>query len=156
SVVAANAVITQPTINLCIAQQLRGQSPGTAGGEALLLSSANQRQLLETIRERVQLAMLSFSQLAVAFTQPDLTVPTTLMADQAPLPIVIKWARDSNNGQFMTGMGTDFAAAVQLHTVVMAELADLYARASSAREPRGGHAKSRAEEIWGPGSWRQR
>jgi len=53
-------------------------------------------------------------------------------------------------------MGRDFAAAVQLHSVVSEELAGLLVRNRSARTPRGGDPDNRADEIWGPGSWHQR
>lgn len=162
---AANQILRFPSVNLCVAAQLRSQAPGTSGGEALLLSASEQRFLLEVTRERTQMAMLGFAQLAVVFTERDLNT----LSDQeslpptAPLPIVMKWGRDPANAapngsspSLLEGMGRDFAAAVQLHTIVSQEIAEMYGRSSSAGEPRGGHASTRAEETWSSGSWRQR
>lgn len=153
----ANAILRAPSVNLCIAQQLRSQSPGTAGGEALVLSSAEQRFLLEVTRERAQLAMLGFAQLGVVFTEMGgVGGYSTGLSPLAPLPLVMSWGHDTTHQAILNGMGADFAAAVQLHTIVTQEVAELFGRSASAREPRGGNAQTPAEETWGPGSWRQR
>ena len=53
-------------------------------------------------------------------------------------------------------MGNDFAASVQLHTVVAQEVVEMLGRTSSARSPRGDDADTSTAEMWGAGSWRQR
>ena len=64
----ANADLRQAGVNLCIAQRLRNASPGASAGETLLLPEADQRLLLETIRERAQIAMLQYALLGVVFS----------------------------------------------------------------------------------------
>ncbi|MGH7285759.1 MAG: hypothetical protein ACRELY_29930 [Polyangiaceae bacterium] len=71
----AQAAIEQPVMNLCIAQHLRTASPGATGGAALLLSAADQRELLELTRERAQIAMLQFAQLGLVFATPQVSNP---------------------------------------------------------------------------------
>jgi hypothetical protein len=159
STAAATAMIRAPLLNLCIAQQLRAQAPGTAGAAALLLSTNDQRLLLEVTRERAQIAMLGFAQLGVVFAQPSQTITTAAYAGVStymPFPMVTAWGQDPANGARVLSMGADFATAVQLHTIVSQEFAELLARSSSSRESRGGHAYTTAEEVWGVGSWRQR
>ena len=65
-----NADLRSGGLNLCIAQKLRAVSPGAAGGEALLLSEEEQRQLIEIIRERAQIAMLNYALLGVVLANP--------------------------------------------------------------------------------------
>lgn len=74
----AQAAIEQPVMNLCIAQQLRTASPGATGGAALLLSAADQRELLELARERAQIAMLQFAQLGLVFATPQVANPQNI------------------------------------------------------------------------------
>jgi hypothetical protein len=106
--------------------------------------------------------MLGFAQLGVVFAQPSPTITTTIYAavfpptNLMPLPMVTAWGQDPANNAQVASMGVDFATAVQLHTIVSQEFAELLARSSSAHEPRGGHATNSAEETWGAGSWRQR
>src|SRR5690606_28657327 len=47
----AESILRAPATYLCVAQQLRNQAPGTAGAEAILLTAAEQRQLIEVTRE---------------------------------------------------------------------------------------------------------
>ncbi|MBK7581174.1 MAG: hypothetical protein IPI67_13280 [Myxococcales bacterium] len=152
-------------MNLCIAQYLRKASPGASSGQTLLLDDAEQRWLLEVIRERTQIAMLHYALLGVVFAKPTSYVSID-KAEQTPpertIPLLEWWGfscggvgcQPENNRLF--GMGRDFATAVQLHSVVTEELAQLLARSGSAALPRGGKAETRADETWGPGAWKQR
>ena len=165
-------------LNLCVAMRLRELSPGAAGAEALLMSSAEQRELLETIRERAQIAMLHYALLGSVFASdgPGKAIPGNSELPLCPLPpwhqICELW--DKNNparhvrvpflqyfghqapASWLRGMGRDFATAVQLHTEVTREVTSLLARSRSAGLERGGDAETRADETWGPGSWQQR
>lgn len=163
----ANRILRMPSLNLCIARALRASAPGTAGSnDMLLLPAADQRELLEVTRERAQMAMIEFAELGVAFTSPlESTDPANFdsmgVPVDEPLRLVTAWPKSANATQqnqkgYLTTMAADFAAAVQLHSVVSQEIATLLARSSSAREPRGGHSTTLAAETWGPGSWRQR
>ncbi len=152
----ADGELRQAGINLCIAQRLRTLSPGASAGESLLLSDADQRLLLETIRERVQIAMLQYALLGVVFSTNPKTLSGTPLIGQR-IPILQDWANDpaKKKGALVT-MGRDFAAAVQLHSIVSMELFHLFARSRSARSKRGGVSATRADETWGAGSWHQR
>ena len=152
---AAQTDLDQATTNLCIAQKLRNLAPGASAGETLLLSEAEQREFLETIRERAQIAMLQFALLGVVFTNG----PTSAFIPDRThrLGALFDWA--NWGGEFLEkrkGLGRDFAAAVQLHSVVSSEILDLYARNRSGRTPLVTPATSPAAETWGPGSWYQR
>lgn len=142
-------------VNLCVAQKLRTFAPGASAGPALLLSGVDQRLLLETIRERAQVAMLQYAMLGQVFASrtaggsPNLATPT------ARLDLLKAWAAEQSS-QRLREMGRDFATAVQLHALVSEELATLFARSRSARTPGAEDAVSRADELWGPGSWYQR
>ncbi len=146
----AGEAIRWAPFNLCLAQKLREISPGAASGEALLLSGADQRELLEVIRERTQIAMLQYATLAVAFApHADLSG-----ANADPQTYQLRdWAQA--NQQQLTRMGVDFAAALQLDVDVAAETVQLFGRSASARLARGGSAVG-ADDAWGPGSWRER
>ncbi|MBE7481625.1 MAG: hypothetical protein HS104_16795 [Polyangiaceae bacterium] len=157
-------------LNLCMALRMRELSPGTAGAEALLMSNAEQRELLETIRERAQIAMLQYALLGSVFASGGAgTAPqTTPCCDDPNNPLCqicpsrhlrvgnLQWFGRNAPASTLRSMGRDFATAVQLHTTVTQELNSLLARSRSAVLPRGGEATSRSDETWGPGSWQQR
>ena len=151
----ANADLRQAGVNLCIAQRLRNASPGASAGETLLLPEADQRLLLETIRERAQIAMLQYALLGVVFSTSPQASPVNPHASQT-IPLLQQWAADNQSSGRLMDMGRDFSAAVQLHSMVSQELLELFARSRSARSPRGGQPATRADELWGPGSWHQR
>jgi hypothetical protein len=151
----ADADLRTATVNLCVAQQLRNRSPGTAGNEAIFFADAEQRQLLEVIRERVQIAMLQYALLGEAFVLPPLngTIPA---GSQLRFPTLNAWAASAGG---LEAWGNDLASALQLHSMVTQELGSLYARSRSARSPRGSfsaNVASLGEEYWGAGSWHQR
>jgi hypothetical protein len=168
--------IVDAELNLCIAQRLRQSVPGSAGGQALLYSEAEQRELLEIIRERAQIAMLQFGLLGQAFARPQPTQDLATIsngsassfytfhaAEQQRFPALTYFAWESTtagqltNQDDLTQMGQDFAASIQLHTFVTEELASLFARSRSAREPRTSEpVPSVADDLWGQGSWFQR
>lgn len=149
----ANSDLREAGVNFCIAQTLRNSSPGASAGQTLLLPEADQRLLLETIRERAQIAMLQYALLGVVFSTTPQTLPGTPQTSQT-IPVLQEWAA-SHFGD-MQRMAQDFAGAVQLHSMVSQELLELFARSRSARSARGGQPATRADEIWGPGSWHQR
>jgi len=182
---AANGDLLTAGINLCMAQRLRQLSPGGSGGELLLLPAADQRYLLEIIRERAQIAMLQYAELGVVFSHTyagGTLTPDELNGDQYDLygnltsagsaieqttiPDLEYWAEKpkcvNNKGNpvscsgHLAAMGRDFAAAVQMEVQTSEELSQLLARSSSAREARGGSPATPGEETWGAGSWRQR
>lgn len=142
------------------------------------MSNAGQRELLETIRQRSQIAMLQYALLGSVFASDsaEQAIPDKSKKADCPLPpwhpICALWRKDDparhiripflkyfgNHAPaaWLSGMGRDFATAVQLHTQVTQEVSALLARSRSAGLERGGDAESRADETWGPGSWQQR
>jgi len=169
---AANGDLRTAGVNLCIAQRLRRASPGSTSGETLFLSEADQRYLLEVIRERSQIAMLQYALLGVAFTTPtDLTIQLDASGNVINLPnpnqripelqnwglrCALNLARGCEESGHLAAMGRDFASAVQLHVMVSEELARLLSRTGSAGRDRGGSPQNPAEEQWGPQSWNHR
>lgn len=173
----ANSDIRAAGLNLCIAQHLRAASPGASGGEALLLSEAEQRQLLGVIRERAQISVIQYALLGVAFVRPfsaaDL-LPFDQSISQRPIPLIQLWSEVACANTFLTGsvcgldvdpvtgdttleaMGKDFGTAIQLMLETSTEMASLTARSRSTRSASGSNAQSRADEVWGPASWYQR
>lgn len=165
-------------LNLCMAMRIRELAPGTAGAEALLMSNAEQRELLETVRERSQIAMLQYALLGSVFASAGAgdgpwTAPCCHDETNPLCEISCDfWSKTGTARHFRVGnlqwfgrnapastlrsMGRDFATAVQLHSTVTQELNSLLARSRSASLPRGGDATSRSDETWGPGSWQQR
>ena len=90
---AVNAILRTPTVNLCVAQQLRSAFPGAAGSQSLLLAAEDQRELLELTRERAQIAMLGFAQLArIALDSSRSSIPQN-SDPNVPLPVVMQWLR---------------------------------------------------------------
>jgi len=145
-----------PAVNHCIAMRLRQAAPGAMGGEALLLSSADQRQLLAEQKNRSQLAAVGYAQLLTVFAAPEANALPVWLSEDQRIPLLQWWSRDPSNKAALQRMQEDFAAAIQLHIVTSRELAELLARSASARQPRGGSAQNRGEEEWGPGSFRAR
>jgi hypothetical protein len=159
----ANLQLRTPVFNFCIAQSIRELVPGASSAAALLLSESDQRLLLETIRERAQMAMIDFALLGVAissYREPN--PPLAFLQDASHfIPTLQDAALACGNAPYcsentLKSLGRDFAAAVQLHSMVSEELAALLARSRSAVATRGGNAQTRAEELWGPGSWYSR
>jgi hypothetical protein len=164
----ANRDLQWAGVNLCIAQRLRQVAPGAAGGEALFMTRAEQRELLETIRERAQIAMVNYALLGMTFSAQMLTddQAALFLLDSGVhidvrLPWLQGWANQVADPALLAGMGQDFAAAVQLHIAVTRELAELLARSRSAREPHRPTVPPEADwgaadDTWGTGSWQQR
>src|SRR5262249_20332576 len=149
----AESTVQRATINLCIAQQLRTAAPGAANGEILLFPGDEQRRLLEITRERAQLAMLQFAGLAAALSA------TASASDPPPkpnafLPVFARWQTTADPQ--LVQLGEDFAHAVNLHITTSGEIAALLVRSGDARLPRGASATTTSDELWGPGSWRNR
>jgi hypothetical protein len=170
--------ISEAELNLCIAQSLRSSIAGAASGAALLFSDSDQRELLEIIRERAQIAMLQYALLGETFALPNpLTTPfeadgmffpgltlsqvqngvqpvdSTGEQFQERLPALTYFAYHGTGVSQLQQMGQDFAASIQLHTYVTEELAALFARSRSAHLPRSAQVLGPADELWGQGSW---
>ena len=157
----ANVQLRTPAFHLCLAQTIRELIPGSSATATILLSEADQRSVLEIVREFAQISMLSAAANGVAFSSQSVDWPTNLQPSTHYLPFLKYWAQLCGDDpqcveESMKNLGRDFAAAVQLHSVVSEELANLLARSRSARTERGGDAESRADEMWGSGSWHQR
>ncbi|MBM4363284.1 MAG: hypothetical protein FJ104_11430, partial [Deltaproteobacteria bacterium] len=176
---AAAAELQRPALNLCIAQQLRRSAPGALGAEALLLSEAEQRELLSVIRERAQLAALGAAQIASVTTGEPNPFLGGLELDQigwgtgfletsdSRLAIIQRWAMETRIAAggdaaktmraVLTSIGADLGAAVQLHLAATEELANLFARSGSARSPSSSQEReNQADDTWGYESWQQR
>lgn len=178
-----NADLRTAGLNLCIAQRLRSYSPGASGGEALLLSEAEQRHLVETIRQRSQIAMVQYALLGVALSRPGMEHLGNLfpILPAKHIPGIGVWGAlgaeplifltcpansvcgqtdlDPDPNRTLTvleSMGRDFATAVQLNVEVTREMVSLAARSRSSRAPTGGDGETRADDLWGPASWYQR
>jgi hypothetical protein len=179
----ARRALEIPTMNLCIAQNLRLRSPGASAGTALLLSGADQRQILVLIKERAQIAMLQLALLGKVFATAEVADPGAVsnisLVDNPTMyygypysyiAMLQYWARHAESEsrlKLIRGMGDDLATAVQLHVAVSRELAELLARSSSAHLARGaspadpvwnagGVRNLQAVDTWGPASWRER
>jgi hypothetical protein len=173
----ARRALQVPVTNLCIAQHLRSKSPGISAGEALLLSAADQRQLLALTKERSQMAMLQFGLLGQLFATPTpSTTPPPESISNVPggnannfLPMLRHWIQQPSSdaaGILVAELAEEFATAVQLHSTASQEFAQLLSRSGAARLPRGASSsdpswtaagfRPKAVETWGPGSWRQR
>ena len=155
---AVNQDLLTAPVNLCIGALLRSQSPGASGPAALLFSDADQRELLEVIRERAQIATLQYALLGTAFAaQMPATAPEGLTVF-ARLPLIHQWALDPSLGAgAIAGMGNDFASAIQLHSFAIEEFGNLLSRSSSVGSPTSDTPPTLpADGVWGPGSWKQR
>jgi hypothetical protein len=144
-------LIRGPGINLCIAQTLRSAAPGPSALSTLTLSEADQRQLLEVIRQRAVEAVVGYAQLASVFAAtPDISLNTDFESVRA-------WGADPNNGTMMARLGIHATAAVQLATIASGESVEMMARSAGARVARG-HVdeESYAQSQWNYGSWRAR
>ncbi len=149
--VEADALIRAGGINYCIAQHIQQSAPGSAGANTLTMTAADQRQLLEIIRERTQLAMLQYARLLVVVTTAASGSPTTA------LQWVQNWFNDGGNATAVTEIGDALAASTQLLSVVAPQLEQLLSRSASARTPRGGGSElTQTQDMWGTGSWRGR
>lgn len=151
---AANADLRTAGVNLCIAQLLTQQAPGTAGGESLLFSAAEQRELLETARERAQISMLQYAILGEIFILPSVAISAAVDPQQR-LPNLIQWSRSAASSN-LSNMGGDFSAAVQLDVTLTQQMASLLARSRSANLPIQAQARAPADSTWGFNSWYQR
>jgi hypothetical protein len=157
----ANNELRVAGVNFCIASRLRQLIPGSAGGQSLLFSDSEQRELLEIIRERSQIAMLQYALLGEVFAAglagtPDPVNPFQIagtLSAWAP-----HHAGPNTKDDRLTGMGSDFAADVQLNHAVSEELGQLFARSRSADASSitASPTANQADRYWGPASWQQR
>lgn len=177
---AVRRVLGSPITNLCIAQHLRSSSPGVSGAAALLLSAADQRQLLLLTKERAQMAMLQFALLGRTLASPRLAEPEHVSnVEYNPggiwtggypasfIPMLQHWAQaGAASDDVLRKLGQDFATAVLLHVTASSELAQALTRSGAAHLPRGASirdpgwaASGRLDasvDTWGPGAWRER
>ena len=105
--------------NLCMAQVLRRQMPGSAANSALFVPKAQQRQLLEIIRERSQIAMLEYALFASVLGEQ--VVTTTSVMEQDRLGEISSWLHNLPPN-VRSRMGTDFATSVQLNVMATEEM----------------------------------
>lgn len=141
-----------PLFDLCVAEKLRAVAPGMMGAEATLYSDSEQRELLYYTFNRAQRAAVGFARLGEVLLSDNPTQSTDPDPD-GYLPL-INWARA--NPSALVPLGEAFASAVNLHTTVSVEMAEMLARSASARYPRGAAAKDPIDELFGAGSWRMR
>lgn len=143
-------------VNLCMAQDLRRHSPGSAANTGLFLPEDQQRQLLEIVRERSQVAMLQYGLFAsvLAATPIGPQYPGWGM-ELARIGEISKWLNHLPD-DVLTRMGNDFATSVQLNVMATEEMAQLLARSRSKRDPFGRITADRADAFWGASSWYQR
>ncbi|MCB9610146.1 MAG: hypothetical protein H6716_26400 [Polyangiaceae bacterium] len=160
-------------MNLCIATRLRNIAPGGTSGELLLSSANEQRQFLEVIRERAQVAMIDYALLGSVFVAPTVVgydssgFPLEPLDSRQRIPELQHWAAQCALGleggcsgydstdSHLNAMGRDFASAVQLHVTVTEEILDLMGRSASSLEPVEEELTG-VDAVWGQGSWRQR
>jgi hypothetical protein len=138
-------------VNLCLAQRLREYQVGADG---LLLSGADQRELLEVVRERAQVSALQYALLGLAFSVND-QYSDHVSDERQFIPVLHWWATHSND-EGLTQFGGDFAAAVKLLADSGQELATLLARSASAGADSGQFLPKPPDRVWGERSWRQR
>lgn len=152
AIAAAQKEVDIAEVNLCIAQRLR---ENVASADSLFLAAADQRQLLEVIRERAQIAMTQYALLGRVFTNPDDPPGAPAYPTQAFVTLM-HWSQQASADAELRKMGTELGAAVQLHVDTTGELAQLLARSASARVDRAGAPTSNPQSDFGTGSWRQR
>ncbi|MCU0692666.1 MAG: hypothetical protein MUF54_14795, partial [Polyangiaceae bacterium] len=130
-------------------------------GTTLVMTSADQRSVLETIRDRSQISMLQFSDIFTALTLPNpaagvLVDPSTAalrswVAANAPSRWLMAGPKD-----VLPQWNDDFADAVRLHVESTEALSKLLARSASARHPLPGRNTDPPRDDWTAGGWRQR
>ena len=142
----SSSALRDAGINACIARTLRGMFPGSSASEALLMPAADQRALLELIRERAQIAMLNYALLAVAFIgertwsgeidgwpavlQSDVISHIQAWADKCVVDPNLEGCGGSGH---LAAMGRDFLSTVDLHVQVTKELVELARRSRSSK-----------------------
>lgn len=141
-------------VNLCLAQELRRHSPGSAANTGLFLPEAQQRQLLEIVRERSQIAMLQYALFASVLAAPTIP-PQYSYYDWSRIGEISTWLHHLPS-DVLGKMGNDFATAVQLNVMATEEMAELLGRSRSKRDPFGRLPADRADAFWGASSWYQR
>lgn len=152
AVVDAQQEVDVAEVNLCMAQRLREHM---ATADTLIASSQDLRQLLEVIRERVQIAMLQYTLIGNALYNND---PVTSNAITHPRQIVavFDFWRQQLGTDALRRFGQDFAAAIKLHVDVTRELGELLLRSASARSEPETFGQSTGEQMWGRGSARRK
>ena len=158
--------LTFPSLQLCLAMHLRTAFPGTAAGDALFLEADEIRELLSTIQDRAQVAMvhaaLSGSLFSASTSSDDIEKALRSQGSSGlnfKLPVRLTellGASKDTDADRKRAFAADFAAAIRLHTTVTSELVELFGRSSSAKAPRGGAPGTTAEATWGDGSWLMR
>lgn len=145
-------------LNACVAHRLRFAAPGSAGAESLLLSAAEQRSLLEVVRERAQVALIQYSRIGTILSRwsdSGTTCTQYLIGPQRRVGELMQW-RDLATGEQIQKLAEDFASTLQIHTQATEDFLDLLHRSSSARAQATPAPGSLPDQYWGPGSWSQR
>lgn len=135
------------TLNLCMAQRLR-EHLATADG--LFLTSEDHLQLLNIIRERTQIAMIQYALLGEAFSA-DTDYQFAMTHELMFLPVLRAWSAHASD-DYKRVLGSDFAAAIKLHTETVQELGRALLRAEYPVDA----GKSLVTRTWGANSGRDR
>ncbi len=146
----ARDAVASASMNLCTAMLMRQSA---LRGDLLLMPEAEQQKLAETVRERVQMALLQYAGML------RLTAAATgSLTDNAGKYQIAAYIKSAVNADpsLVDSWLSDMGTALQLHIAVTTELGEMFLRSASAKTPRGGNATSAADEEWGAGSWRQR
>lgn len=150
--------IHNTALNACMAQRLRAVMPGTAGAEGIVLDRNQQRELLQVIHDRAQLAMIGYSRLMLA-AQASGSTACTEGGQAAQLPdallSVAKWITGQPTER-IDGMGHDMATLSEIHVQTTRDLLSLFSRSASAREASSSDTQSINDRDWAKGGWRQR
>lgn len=152
-------------VNLCMAKVLREKM---LSADILIASGRVQLELLEVIRERVQIAMLYHALVGLAVSTIDTTSFTATNGGQifgtyrAWSGLTVPTVAFTSVQDQLKHIGRRFAESVEMHIDVTHELGELLARSASAKSDASdltdptSTSGTDAEVLWGPGSWRNR
>ena len=152
-------------MNLCMASHLR---EAMLSADVLLASGSAQRELLEVIRQRAQLALIQFTLVGQAFNNPGTGTPSQSYQLLPALKQFKQVAAAATQGPLATAIPTlasDYARALRLFIDASSELSELLMRSASANSDLaelGGYASTdilgvvHDDRTWGGASWRGR
>ena len=153
--------------HLCVAQKLRSAALSRVAWDTILLTAADRRKLLEVTRVEAEAAVLGYARigLVLASDVDDIGEPLGI----GTIAGFLRWAQDKPKSYF-EHLGDDFLTALDLLLILDKEMLEMLARTASAREDYGAVSPpteltaafgipvtaNQSDELWGPGSWRQR
>jgi hypothetical protein len=142
---AAQKELDVAEVNLCVAQKLREDM---VSAPSLLMTAADQLELLAHVRERAQLSMLQYAVIAGALRA---YVPGSTPQNQTDFgPALGAWAAKAANAGALIEFGADAAAAITMHVDASRELGKLLRQYTSSQDSAGSGSE------WANGSWRAR